>query len=310
MTTPSSVLGVDVAPYVEEALCAVGPVVALESTIISHGLPRPDNLDVAKAIEGAVRSAGAVPATVALVDGRARIGLDDRGLQVIATSGAVAKVSVRDLAVVAARGGHGATTVAATAHLAARAGLSLFATGGLGGVHRGARSTWDESADLTTLGRTGITVVCAGVKSILDVGATLARLETLGVTAVGYGTNRFPGFYRPDSGHPIGGRVDDPEDVAAIMRARAALGTDGAALVVANPVPEADALPAAVHDDVLATGLAAAEDAGVRGKEVTPFLLAHFHRATDGASLRVNVDLVVANAVLAARIAVAHAADG
>ncbi len=310
MTSSDRGPGVVVDPEVAEALAAGRPVVALESTIISHGLPRPQNLDVATRIEGAVRAGGAVPATVAVVGGAARIGLDADARRVVAGSDEVAKVSVRDLAVVAARGGHGATTVAATAHLAARAGIALFATGGLGGVHREAARTWDESADLTTLARTGITVVCAGVKSILDVGATLERMETLGVAALGYGTDRFPGFYRPDSGRPVDWRVDTPEEVAAVMRARAALGTDGAALVVANPVREEDALPAEEHDRVLTRGLADAEAAGVRGKDVTPFLLAHFHEATAGASLRVNVALVLANAALAARIAVAHATGG
>jgi pseudouridine-5'-phosphate glycosidase len=289
-------------------------VVALESTIISHGLPRPDNLEVAARFEDAVRSGGAVPATVALVDGVARVGLDAAALEVVATSDDVEKVSTRDLAVVAARGGHGATTVAATAHLAARAGISLFATGGLGGVHREAATTWDESADLPGLGRTDIAVVCAGVKSILDVGATLERLETLGIGVVGYGTDRFPGFYRPDSGFPIEWTVDSPDEVAAVIAARRALGTASTALVVANPVAEAAALPADVHDRVLAEGLARVEADGVRGKDVTPFLLAHFHEATEGASLRVNVDLVLANATLAAQAAVALAertrADG
>ncbi len=297
-----------IAPEVAQALDAGAPVVALESTIISHGLPRPENLEVAARIEIAVRAAGAVPATIAVVDGIARIGLDHEALDVIATSDEVAKVSARDLAVVAARKGHGATTVAATAHLAALAGIKVFATGGIGGVHRDAASSWDESADLQTLGRTGITVVCAGVKSILDVGATLERLETIGVAVVGYGTDRFPGFYRPDSGHPLDWRVDTPEEVAAIMAARTALATDRSALVVASPVAEDHSLPAALHDRVLAEGLALAEKVGVRGKDVTPFLLAHFHQATAGASLVVNVDLVLANASLAGHIAVAHAA--
>lgn len=297
-----------IAPEVAEALAVGAPVVALESTLISHGLPRPDNLEVAARIEIAVRAAGAVPATIAVVDGIARIGLDHEALDVIASSDEVAKVSARDLAVVAARKGHGATTVAATAHLAALAGIKVFATGGIGGVHRDAASSWDESADLQTLGRTGITVVCAGVKSILDVGATLERLETIGVAVVGYGTDRFPGFYRPDSGHPIDWRVDTPEEVAGIMAARTALATDQSALVVANPVAEDDALPAAMHDRVLAEGLALAEKVAVRGKDVTPFLLAHFHQATAGASLVVNVDLVLANASLAGHIAVAHVA--
>ena len=299
--------GILVAEEVADALSEGRAVVALESTIISHGLPRPDNLEVAGRCEAAVRAAGAVPATIALVGGIARVGLDAAALEVVATSDDVEKVSTRDLAVVAARGGHGATTVAATAHLAAQAGISLFATGGLGGVHREAATTWDESADLPGLGRTDIAVVCAGVKSILDVGATLERLETLGIGVVGYGTDRFPGFYRPDSGFPIEWTVDSPDEVAAVIAARRALGTASTALVVANPVTEADSLPADVHDRVLAEGLARIEADGIRGKDVTPFLLAHFHEATDGASLRVNVDLVLANAALAAQAAVALA---
>ncbi len=300
--------GLVVAPEVDEALAAGAPVVALESTIISHGLPRPDNREVAARFEEAVRTAGAVPATIAVVDGTARIGLDEAGLDVIATSDEVAKVSVRDLAVVAARGGHGATTVAATAHLAARAGIAMFATGGLGGVHRDASRTWDESADLPVLARTPITVVCAGVKSILDVAATLERMETLGVAVVGYGTSRFPAFYRPDSGFDLEWRCDTPEEVAAVMAARAALGTEDTALVVANPVKEEQALPQEMHDRVLGEGLDLAAKTDVRGKDVTPFLLAYFHQATAGASLEVNVDLVLENAALAAKIAVARAA--
>jgi pseudouridine-5'-phosphate glycosidase len=300
--------GLVVAPEVAEALATGAPVVALESTLISHGLPRPDNREVAVRIEDEVRSAGAVPATIAVVDGRARIGLDADALDVIATSDAVAKVSVRDLAVVAARGGHGATTVAATAHLAARAGIALFATGGLGGVHRDATRTWDESADLPVLARTPITVVCAGVKSILDVAATLERMETLGVAVVGYGTGRFPAFYRPDSGFDLEWRCDTPEEVAAVMAARTALGTEDTALVVAQPVREAEALPQEMHDRVLGEGLDLAAKTDVRGKDVTPFLLAYFHQATAGLSLEVNVDLVLANAALAARIAAARAA--
>ena len=290
-------------PDVAAALADGRPVVALESTIISHGLPRPDNLAVARQIEDDVRASGAVPATIAVVDGRARIGLDDEALHRVAGDADVAKVSVRDLAVVAARGGVGASTVAATAHLAAEAGITVFATGGIGGVHRGARDTWDESADLVALSRTAICVVCAGVKSILDVGATLERLESLGVAVVGYGTDRFPGFYRADSGHPVPWRVDDPAEVAAILRARRALGTEGYGVVLANPVPAADELDGDVHDRVLAAGLAAAQAQGIAGKDVTPFLLEFFHRETGGASLATNVALVRNNARLAAKVA-------
>ncbi|QYG94836.1 pseudouridine-5'-phosphate glycosidase [Iamia sp. SCSIO 61187] len=307
MPGPASPDGLVVAPDVAEALASGAPVVALESTLISHGLPRPDNRDVAVRIEDTVRAAGAVPATIAVVEGQARIGLDDAALDVIATSDEVAKVSPRDLAVVAAQGGHGATTVAATAHLAARAGIALFATGGLGGVHRDASRTWDESADLPVLARTPITVVCAGVKSILDVAATLERMETLGIGVVGYGTSRFPAFYRPDSGFDLEWRCDTPEEVAAVIGARIALGTDTSALVVANPVKEEDALPQEMHDRVLGEGLDLAAKTDVRGKDVTPFLLAYFHQATAGLSLQVNIDLVLENATLAARIAAARA---
>jgi len=295
-----------ITPEVAEALRAGGPVVALESTIISHGLPRPGNLDIAHQIEDAVRAAGAVPATLAIVDGIVRIGLDEDALGIIAGSDAVTKASVRDLPMVVARGGHGATTVASTAHLAALAGIGVFATGGLGGVHRGASDSFDESADLTTLGCTPITVVCAGVKSILDVCATLERLETLNVTVVGYGTDRFPGFYLADSGHGVPGQVDSPHHVAALMAARQALQLP-AAIVVANPLPVDRQVDPGLHARVLTEGLAAAEQAGVAGKDVTPFLLAHFHDATGGESLRANTEIILANAALAGRIAVAAA---
>jgi pseudouridylate synthase len=290
-------------PEVAAALAAGGPVVALESTIISHGLPRPDNLRIAREIEDAVRAGGAVPATVAIVGGTARIGLDDDALRQVAEDPGVTKVSVRDIATVAARGVVGATTVASTAHLATRAGIGVFATGGLGGVHRGARDTWDESADLTTLSRTPVLIVCAGVKSILDVGATLERLETLNIGVLGYRTNRFPGFYRADSGHRLDWRVDSPAEVAAVLRQRAALGTDAYGLVLANPIAPEHELDAQLHDRVLADGLAAAGQAGVQGKDVTPYLLDFFHRETHGASLAANVALVLGNARLAAEVA-------
>jgi len=298
---------VEVAPEVADALRSGGPVVALESTIISHGLPRPTNLDVARQIEAAVRDQGAVPATIAIVDGVVRVGLDDAALAVVAGSDDVVKASVRDLAVVVARKGHGATTVASTAELAARVGIEVFATGGLGGVHRGASDSFDESADLTTLGSTPITVVSAGVKSILDVPATLERLETLNVTVVGYGTDRFPGFYLADSGHGVPHRVDAPRDVAAIMAARRALGST-AALLVANPLPVERQVDPVLHDRVLTEGLDAASAAGVQGKDVTPFLLAHFHEASGGESLRANTEIILANAALAGRIAAAASA--
>jgi pseudouridine-5'-phosphate glycosidase len=295
-------------PEVRDALAAGRPVVALESTIISHGLPRPDNLRIAREIEQAVRDAGAVPATVAVVAGTALVGLDDEALSVIATSDDVVKVSVRDLGVVMARDGHGATTVAATSHLAALAGIRVFATGGLGGVHREARETWDESADLTTLAQTPITLVCAGVKSILDVPATLERLESLNIPVLGYRTDRFPGFYLADSGEPVPWTVDSADDVAAVMRARDDLGLTGG-VVVAQPLPAHEELDRALHDRTLAGGLQAATDQHVRGKDVTPFLLAWFHEQTEGASLTANVRLVLHNAWLAAQIAGSFAAD-
>jgi pseudouridine-5'-phosphate glycosidase len=284
---------------VSEALDAGRPVVALESTIISHGLPRPENLEIARAIEEIVREEGAVPATIAVVEGMVRIGLDREGLETIATGDDVVKCSARDLAVVMARRATGATTVAATATLAVRAGISVFATGGIGGVHREARESWDESADLTTLGQTPITVVCAGVKSVLDVEATLERLETLNVTLLGYRTDRFPGFYLADSGFPVPWRVESPEEVADVHHARAELGLG--AIVVANPIEQP--LDAELHEKVLREALEAAAQEGIRGKDITPFLLDRFHRETAGASLEANVRLVLRNAALAAQIA-------
>jgi pseudouridylate synthase len=296
---------VHIHPEVSDALAAGRPVVALESTIISHGLPRPDNLRVAREIEDAVRSGGAVPATIAIIGGEPHVGLDEAAMRRIAESNAVVKVSVRDIAVLAARAGDGGTTVASTAHLAAAAGITVFATGGLGGVHRGAHDSWDESADLTTLSRTDVLVVCAGVKSILDVAATLERLETLNVGVIGYRTDRFPGFYLADSGHPVGWRVETPAQVADVLRARRRLGTDGYGLILANPIAPGDEMDRALHDRVLAAGLAAAETKDVRGKDVTPFLLDFFHRETRGASVAANVALVLSNARLAAQVAAA-----
>ena len=290
-------------PTVAEALAGGRPVVALESTIVSHGLPRPRNLDVAREAEAAVRDGGALPATIAVVAGEARVGLDDEALTAIAERDDVVKCGIRDLAPVIASAGFGGTTVAATAHLAARAGIRVFATGGLGGVHREAGDSWDESADLETLARIGIVVVCAGVKSILDVGATLERLETLNVTVLGYGTDRFAGFYLSDSGHFAPWRVDSAAEVGAVARAAAEVGTEGRAVVVANPLPPGEQLDPALHDRVLAEGLIAAEAAGVSGKDVTPFLLDHLARETGGASLEANVRLIVRNARLAAEIA-------
>lgn len=296
---------INVHPEVAAALAAGEPVVALESTIISHGLPSPRNLLVAREIEESVRAGGAIPATIAVINGVAHVGLDDTALELLASpDSGVIKVSTRDLGPIIAAKGHGATTVSATSHIAHLAGIKFFATGGLGGVHRGARDDWDESADLVTLARTPITVVCAGVKSILDIAATLERLETLSVGVVGYGTDAFPGFYRADSGHSVTFRADTPEEVAAMAKARDDMSVGGA-LVVAAPVSEADQLDLEVHDRVLAGGLAAAKAAGIVGKDTTPFLLDYFHRETDGASLEVNVTLINANATLAGRFAAA-----
>jgi pseudouridine-5'-phosphate glycosidase len=291
---------------VRQALDAGRAVVALESTIIAHGLPRPRNLAVARELEAAVQAAGALPATIAVLDGQPCIGLDEDELARVATTD-VAKLSVRDLPLAAARGADGATTVAATAHLAALAGIRVFATGGLGGVHRGSRESWDESADLLALARTPITVVAAGVKSILDVGATLERLETLGVSVAGWRTDRFPGFYLTDGGFDLDWRVEGADEVAAAMAAADALGVQ-AALVVANPVDPAQQLDPTEHERVLAEGLEAARVTGVTGKAVTPFLLDHLHRATDGRSLEVNIAVARANASVAGAIAAAWAA--
>ncbi|MEU7929311.1 pseudouridine-5'-phosphate glycosidase [Micromonospora sp. NPDC049801] len=284
------------------------PVVALESTIVSHGLPRPQNLRVAREIEQAVRDAGAVPATIGMIRGDLVVGLDDAQLTRLATVDGVTKLSVRDLAVAAAAGADGATTVAATSAVAAAAGIGVFATGGLGGVHREAEHTFDESADLVTLAQTPITVVCAGVKSILDVGATLERLETLGVAVLGYRTRRFPGFYLTDAGFDLDWSVDSPEQVAAVLAARDEHAVHTGALLVANPLPVDEQLDPELHDRTLADGLALLERDGVTGKAVTPYLLAHFHSATEGASLAVNIRIILRNADLAARIAVATVA--
>jgi pseudouridine-5'-phosphate glycosidase len=294
-------------PEVAEALVAGGAVVALESTILAHGLPRPDNRQIADEIQAAVRVSGAVPATIAVLDGVVRVGLGPAELDRLCHDPDIAKLSVRDVAVAVALGTSGATTVASTSALAHRAGIAVFATGGLGGVHRGASESFDISADLGTLARTPVLVVCAGVKSILDVPATLEYLETLSVPVVGYRTNAFPGFYLSDSGSSLYWRVDTPAEAAAILTARRALATDAAGVVLANPLPPERQLDPDVHDRVLADGLALLEREGVSGKDVTPRLLAHFHEATSGASLRVNVELVLANAALAGRVAVAFA---
>src|SRR6201991_4680424 len=281
------------------------PIVALESTIISHGLPRPDNLRVAREIEQTVRDNGAVPATIGMIGGELIVGLDDSQIEHLALAEGVAKLSVRDLAVAAAKRSDGATTVAATSAVAAAAEIGVFATGGLGGVHREANVTFDESADLTTLARTPIVVVCAGVKSILDVGATLERLETLGVAVAGYRTRRFPGFFITDGGYDIDWQLDSPQQVADVIRARNDQGVGAGALILANPLPVDEQLDPALHDRPLAEGLELLARDGITGKAVTPFLLSHFHESTHGQSLAVNVRIILRNAALAAQIAAA-----
>ena len=288
---------------VEAALKAGKPVVALESTIISHGLPRPSNLEVALECERIVRDAGAVPATIALLDGKILVGLEPAELDAIANRDDISKASIRDLAIIVAQGKSAATTVAATAHIAALAGIHIFATGGLGGVHRGANESFDESADLTALANVDMTMICAGVKSILDVPATLERLETLAITLVGYKTNAFPGFYLTDSGYTVEHRVDSPAEIAEIIKARNAVGTLTKALVVANPVVKE--MDKARHDEILESGLKKAEKEGITGKQVTPFLLEYFHTTSKGESLAINTEIIKANCLLAAQIAVA-----
>lgn len=288
---------------VAKALASGSPIVALESTIISHGLPRPTNLEVARDVEAIVRQHGATPATIAVIDGNVHIGLNDEELVTIATRDNILKASSRDLAIAVAFGKSAATTVAATAHLAVMAGIKVFATGGLGGVHRGAQESFDESADLTALSALDITVVCAGVKSILDVGATLERLETLAIGVIGYKTKKFPGFYLTDSGFEIEYQADTADQIAAAIKARTSMQTNSSALILANPVK--NQMDKKLHDSILASGLALAEKDGITGKAVTPFLLEHFHTASNGDSLRVNIEIIKSNSALAADIAVA-----
>jgi len=297
---------VEVSPKVREALAAGVPVVALESTIISHGLPRPGNLAAARQFEAILSSQKVTPATIALIDGVPKVGLSPADLERIATDESAVKVSSRDIGIAMARKLTGGTTVAATSVLAARAGIRVFATGGLGGVHRGAADSFDESADLTVLSRTPVTVVSAGVKSILDIPATLERLETLSVAVVGYRTSRFPAFWLSDSGCDLDWRADTPEEIADIMAAREAFG-EQSALLVANPLAPADQLDPQVLGDALADALAAAASSGIRGKAVTPFLLDHIQQVTGGASVAVNLAIARGNIELAGTISQAWA---
>ena len=277
------------------------PIVALESTIISHGLPRPINLDVAREVEGIVRSEGAVPATIAIIDGEIFVGLEEDQLIRIANDDNIVKASTRDLAIICADGKSAATTVAATSHIASLAHVDVFATGGLGGVHRG--HVYDESADLTELAQTNLIIVCAGVKSILDVAGTLERMETLAIPVLGYKTNNFPGFYLTDSGFKIEHRVESVEEIAKIWGLRHSLNTDDTAIIVANPV--VNQMDKTFHDEILEAGLSAATAKAISGKGVTPFLLEHFHTTSKGESLRVNIEIIKANSKLAAQIACA-----
>ena len=287
-----------------EALEQGRPVVALESTLLAHGLPRPGNFETGRDLEEVVRRHGAIPATIALLDGVAHIGLSGEELRRICDAPDLTKLSLRDLPIAAALGRSGATTVAGTAALASAAGISLFATGGLGGVHRGARDSFDESADLDVLARTRIVVVCAGVKSILDVPATLERLESLSVGVVGYQTSAFPGFYVTESGSMLDWRCETPEEIAQVFAA--ADGFSPGALVVANPLPLDRQMDPGLHDTVLSYAVSAAVEAGVTGKDVTPYVLDRLHIASNGRTQEVNVDLVHRNAALAAEIAVAY----
>ena len=293
----------NIAPEVALALADNRPVVALESTIISHGLPRPRNREAALEFEQILRDKGVVPATVAVIDGIPTVGLDGEGLATIADVD-IAKASVRDLPLLLAKGSSGATTVAATAHIAAQAGIRVFATGGLGGVHRGASESFDESADLFTLAVTNITVVSAGVKSVLDISATLERLEALSVPVVGFGTTAFPAFWLSDSGFTLDWSVADAEEVAAVMKAHDDTG-HGQGIVVANPVPQDQQWDPAEHDRVLSAAFLAADKAGIRGNAVTPFLLGFIVEASGGRSLEVNLDLARNNIRVAGDIAIA-----
>ncbi|MFT3873924.1 MAG: pseudouridine-5'-phosphate glycosidase [Nocardioides sp.] len=291
-----------VAPDVADALAEGRPVVALESTIISHGMPYPQNVQMAREVEQIVRDHGATPATIAVLHGRPRIGLSTDDLELLASDEAVSKVSVRDLGYVVARGAHGATTVASTMRLASLAGVRVFVTGGLGGVHRGAQQSFDISADLVELATTPVAVVSAGVKSILDIGLTLETLETYGVPVLAVGSDEFPSFYSRSSGHHAPMRVDSADEVAAVMRAHWSLGlTSG--LVVANPIPVEDEIPADEIGAVIDHALADLDRLGISGKDATPYLLGRIVELTDGASLTANIALVRHNARLGAAVA-------
>ncbi|MGR3486275.1 MAG: pseudouridine-5'-phosphate glycosidase [Paracoccaceae bacterium] len=297
----------DLAAEVADALRDGRPVVALESTIVTHGMPWPDNVATARQVEAAVRDAGAVPATIAVIDGRLRVGLDDAALDALGQAEGVAKLSRADLAVCLATGGTGSTTVAATMIAARLAGIAVFATGGIGGVHRGAEATWDVSADLTELSRTPVTVVCAGPKAILDIPRTLEVLETLGVPVIAYGQDALPAFWSRDGGHRAPLRLDDPAAIAHAHALRAGLGIEGGQ-IVANPIPKDAEIPATTLAPLIDRAVGEAEAQGIAAKDVTPFLLGRMLDLTEGRSLPANRALIVANARLAGEIAVALAA--
>ena len=293
----------DISPEVAQALAAGKPVVALESTIISHGMPYPKNVETALRVERTIRENGAVPATIAIIGGRLKAGLSESEIEYLGKTGrAVAKVSRRDLPVIVANHADGATTVATTMLIAHMAGISVFATGGIGGVHRGAETTMDISADLEELAQTPVMVVCAGAKSILDLGLTLEYLETKGVPVIGYGTDELPAFYTRKSGFSVDYRADSPEELAAMFRAQRDLGYRGGMLVT-NPIPEQYAMDKDVIDAAIAQALRECGEKGVHGKETTPFLLARVVELTGGESLESNIRLVLNNAALAARTA-------
>lgn len=293
-----------VSAEVADSLTAGRPVLALESTIFTHGLPRPRNLEVAREAEASLRASGITPATIGVVEGMPTIGMSDAEIERLSLDDSVVKVSLRDLPIAAAKRLGGGTTVAATAYLAHLAGIRVFSTGGLGGVHRGAETSFDESADLGTLAKLPLVVVSAGVKSILDIPLTLERLETLNVPVVGYRTTDYPGFYVSDSGYDIEYSVDSPEEIAEIARRRDAIGLEST-LLVANPVAEHKQLPPEVHVAVLAEAIEASHAAGISGNETTPFLLDYIQRVTKGASLEVNVEVYRGNVALGGLIAAA-----
>lgn len=304
MTAPHPMLAL--APEVADALATGRPVVALESTIISHGMPYPRNVQTAREVEDIIRSGGAVPATIAVLHGIPRIGLNDAELDLLGSDEHVRKVSIRDLPYVIATGEHGATTVASTMRLAALAGIRVFVTGGLGGVHRGAENSMDVSADLTELSLTDVAVVSAGVKSLLDIGRTLEVLETLGVPVISVGSDDFPSFYSRSSGFRSPLRLDDPAQIAAAMKAKWDLGLAGG-LVIANPIPAEAEIPEARIGALIARAVAEADEQGITGAAITPYLLGRIVELSEGSSLEANIELVRNNARLGARIAVAHA---